>query len=172
MSKKKNKLIVLPAENQSKNSSITTATLSSIAVRSATKLAKPPKSPKPKVVEMNSNERVERRRYPRVKSEIPLKIKYDNYDAIGKTCDISCIGAYCTVNKYIPLFSKISIVLLLPLRNPERTNVCSVRCKGAVVRVKKNPQSVTEYNIAIYFNELSLPGKTKLSQYVQQQLWT
>jgi c-di-GMP-binding flagellar brake protein YcgR len=120
----------------------------------------------------NYQGRVERRRYPRVKREISLKIKYDNYDTMGQTRDISCIGAYCTVNKHIPLFSKISIILLLPLNNPGKNDYCSVRCKGAVVRVEKSAHNDNEYNIAIYFNEISRSGKVKLSQYVQQHLWT
>lgn len=124
------------------------------------------------MAEINPKKAAERRRYPRIKREIPLKIKYDNYDTVGQTRDISCIGTYCTVNKHIPLFSKISIILLLPLNNPGKNDYCSVRCKGAVVRVERNPQDDNEYNVAIYFNEISRSGRAKLAQYVHRQLRT
>jgi len=119
---------------------------------------------------MNSQNRVERRRSPRVKRQVPLKIKLDGYDLIGQTHDLSCIGAYCTVNKYIPPFSLISIILLLPLKINNRNRIINLHCQGVVVRTEENPQSNKKYNIAIYFNRLRQPDKAKLSQYVQQYL--
>lgn len=113
---------------------------------------------------------VEKRRSPRIKRRIPLKINFDNFDAMGLTCDISCIGAYCTVNKHIPLFSKISIVLLLPPKETGDNQAYSLRCSGVVVRAQKSPQDDSQYDLAIYFNELSLKNKKKLSQYVQRYL--
>lgn len=115
------------------------------------------------------NSKVERRRYPRIKREIPLKIKLDDYDLVGQTNNISSVGTYCTVDKYIPVFSIISIILLLPIKDtPE--GVCSIRCKGAVVRSQENPEDKNKYNVAIYFNRLRKSDKTKLLQYVQHYL--
>ena len=120
------------------------------------------------------NNRVERRRFPRVKRQIPLKIRLDDYDLVGRTHDISSIGAYCTINKYIPPFSLISIVLLVPLRLHQThrgsNRICNIRCQGVVVRTEENPQNNKEYNIAIYFNRLRQSDKTKLQEYVQQHL--
>ena len=99
-----------------------------------------------------SNDKTERRRSPRIKRELSLKIKLEDYDVVGQTRDISCIGAYCTVNKYIPPFSLISIILLLPLKIRNRNNIYNVRCQGVVVRTEEDPKSNKEYNIAIYFN--------------------
>ena len=118
----------------------------------------------------SADKREERRRYPRIQKNIPLKIQKDNFDFVGQTQDISCIGAYCTVNKNIPLFSVISIVLLLPLKKNNKSNVCSVHCKGVIVRNELNPQNNKEYQIAIYFNDLRQSDKVKLSKYVQQHL--
>ena len=115
-------------------------------------------------------DRIERRRSPRVQRQIPLKIKIDDYDLVGQTHNISCIGASCTVNKYIKPFSLISIVMLLPLKINDKNGVCSIRCQGVVVRVEANPQNDKEYNIAIYFNRIRQSDKAKLLQYVQQSL--
>lgn len=116
------------------------------------------------------NNRTERRRSPRVKREIPLKIRLDDYDLVGQTRDISCIGANCTVDKYIPLFSIISIILLLPLRMNNKNNICNVHCQGVVVRIEEDHQNSKKYNIAIYFNRLRRTDKAKLLQYIEQYL--
>jgi hypothetical protein len=119
---------------------------------------------------MSSANRVERRREPRIKRRIPLKIKLDDYDLIGQTQNISCIGASCITDKRIPPFSLISIILLLPLKINNRHSVCNVRCQGVVVRARKIPKNSKKYNIAIYFSRLRRSDKAKLLQYVQQYL--
>jgi hypothetical protein len=119
---------------------------------------------------MNSSDGVERRRYSRIKRQIPLKIKLDDYDLVGQTYDISCIGTYCRIDRSIPLFSIISIIILLPLKTNNRKSTCNVRCQGVVVRTEENTQNNRQYNVAIYFNRLTKPDKAKLSQYVQQYL--
>ncbi|MFC1658314.1 PilZ domain-containing protein [Candidatus Omnitrophota bacterium] len=118
---------------------------------------------------MNSvKDKQERRRSPRVRRQIPLKIKHDDYDVVGQTHDISSIGAYCTISRHIPPFSLISIILLLPLRMENKSSICNVRCQGVVVRSQANPQNSQEFNTAIYFNRISKSDKAKLLQYVQQ----
>ena len=112
----------------------------------------------------------ERRRSPRVAGEIPLKIRYADYDIIGQTQDISAIGTYCTLNKYIPPFSVISIILLLPLKNESKTIIANLRCRGVVVRSNSSPNENKQYEIAIYFNRLRESDRSKLSKYVQQFL--
>ena len=119
---------------------------------------------------MNSSNPIERRRSPRVEQKVPLKIKLDGYDLVGHTQNISSIGAYCIVNKYIPPFSLISIILFLPLRSDKRNSIANVRCQGVVVRAEESPENSKEYNIAIYFNRLRRSDKAKLLQYVQQYL--
>jgi c-di-GMP-binding flagellar brake protein YcgR len=116
------------------------------------------------------NKKVERRRFPRIKREIPLKIKLNDYDLVGKTQDISSIGIYCTVDRYVPPFSIISIILLLPSRQEDNSKVFSLRCQGAVVRSEKSSKNEKEYNIAIYFSRINQSDKTKLLNYVHQHL--
>lgn len=112
----------------------------------------------------------ERRRYPRITKELPLKIKTDNYDLVTQTKNISCIGAYCFVNKYIPPMTKISVVIVLSLKSKSKakTTTKKVQCKGVVVRTEENPPQ--GYNIAIYFNEISQREKNKVAKYVNQQI--
>jgi hypothetical protein len=94
----------------------------------------------------------------------------DNYDLVTQTKNISCIGAYCFVDKYIPPMTKVSIVLLLSLKSKtrEKTTTAKVQCKGVVVRTEENPPK--SYNIAIYFNEIGQREKNKIAKYVNQQI--
>ena len=115
-----------------------------------------------------NDKKMERRRSPRIRRQVPLKIRHEDYDLVGQTHDISCIGAYCTINKYIPPFSLISVILLLPLKINKGSNFCNVRCRGVVVRTEVNPYNNKQYNIAIFFNRISKSDKAKLLHYVQQ----
>ncbi len=110
----------------------------------------------------------ERRRFPRIKKEIPLKIRIDNYDVVTQSKDISCIGAYCSIDRYIAPLTKLSIILLLPLKSKNRSATVKVQCKGVVVRTVENAPG--GYNIAIYFNEIDQKDKNKISKYVSQHI--
>jgi hypothetical protein len=116
------------------------------------------------------NKESERRRAPRVKQQIPLKLRYNDYDLVVQTHNISTLGAYCTVNRYIIPFSLLSINLLLPLKGRKRKRICNVHCQGVVVRTERNPLNAKEYNIAIYFEKLKQADKAKLSQYIREHL--
>ena len=59
--------------------------------------------------------KTERRKYPRLEKTIPLKIVANGYDFITTTQNVSCVGAYCHVAKYVPPFTKIMVKLTLPL---------------------------------------------------------
>lgn len=116
---------------------------------------------------MNNIEFKERRRYPRIEKSLPLKLSSDEYDIITQTKNISCIGAYCSVDRFIPLWTKLSIILLLPSASKRNPNI-KVKCKGVVVRTEKDPQG--NFNIAIYFNEITQAQKNKILKYVNQHL--
>lgn len=115
-----------------------------------------------------TNNSLERRRHPRIKKELPLKIKTDGYGLATQTENLSCIGAYCSVDKYIPPLTKLSIVLLLPLKEKNKNTHSRVQCKGVVVRTEdKQPSG---FNVAIYFNEISQRDKKKISKYINQYI--
>jgi hypothetical protein len=113
-----------------------------------------------------TNNFLERRRHPRVAKELALKIKTDKYDLVTRTQNLSCIGAYCSVNKYIPALTKLSIMLLLPTKG--KNTHSKVQCKGVVVRTEDNPPS--GFNVAIYFNDINQHEKEKISKYINQYL--
>lgn len=118
-----------------------------------------------------SNLRTERRKHPRTKSALPLKISKRGLDVITETRNISCSGVYCRVNKPIPLMSKINVTLLLPILSGKKVSTEKIECNGVVVRSEPTiiKEAETAYqNIAIFFTELSKKNKNRIAQYVIQ----
>lgn len=114
------------------------------------------------------NIKIERRRYPRIKKELPLKIEADGYDFVTDTQNVSCVGAYCRVDKYIPPFTKIAVKITLPIATNDIDKNCNVECKGVVVRTEDEKKG--GFNIAIFFNEIANKEREKISQYISQFL--
>lgn len=106
----------------------------------------------------------ERRLHPRIEKQLPMNILANGYDFSTTTQNISCLGAYCNIDKYIPPFTKIMIRLNLPFKSASTGH--SVECKGVVVR--SEDASDGGFNIAIFFNNISETQKQRISQYVNQ----
>jgi hypothetical protein len=113
---------------------------------------------------MNRAQKTERRLHPRIEQRLPLKIAANGYGFSTTTQNISCLGAYCHVDKYIPPFTKIMIRLSLPINN----NGCDVECKGVIVR--SEDEASGGFNIAIFFNDIKEQQCQKISQYINQFL--
>ena len=117
---------------------------------------------------MNRINLTERRKFPRIEKEVALKIRAENCDLVTQTKNISCVGAYCWINRYIPPLTKLSIILLLPHRSESKNGIIKVQCRGVVVRTeKRSPQG---FDIAIYFNEINNRNKGKIEKYINQFL--
>lgn len=112
---------------------------------------------------------LERRLYPRVDHKLPLNVAANGYDFSTTTKNISCIGAYCHVDKYIPPFTKIAIRMNLPLKdNHSGAGSCSIECRGVVVRTDDGEGG--GFNIAIFFNEIKDSQRQVISRYLNQFL--
>ncbi len=113
------------------------------------------------------NNYLDRRRHPRINEQIQFKFNTEYFDVVTETMNLSCIGAYCQVNKKIPLMTNLKIFLALPYSDKE-TEFEYVECNGVVVRVE---EAVSEanisctYNIAIYFNEIEESDKEKIGNF-------
>ena len=114
------------------------------------------------------NHLAEKRRYPRLKKNLPIKIKHEEFDLVTETKNISCAGAYCRVDRYIPMMTKLKIKILLPSK--VKNNPLCINCVGTVVRVEKNDNPLeSEYNVAIFFNEINKSSMNKINNFVKQQ---
>lgn len=117
---------------------------------------------------MTRHIKTERRQYPRIEKRLPLKIAANGYDLATTTQNISCIGAYCHIDKYMPPFTKIAVKITLPNMNNNRGHNCDVECKGVIVRTEDKENG--GFNIAIFFNEIKDSQRQKISQYISQSL--
>lgn len=115
------------------------------------------------------NTHVEHRRYPRLDERLQLRLRAENFDVVAKTINLSCLGAYCQLNKHIPLMTSLKIAFALPYGDQEN-NFDYVECNGVVVRVEEvlsesNVDSV--FNTAIYFNEIEESEKEKIANFFE-----
>lgn len=117
---------------------------------------------------MKKHLKAERRLYPRIRQDFPLKIAANGYDFITTTRNISCVGAYCHIEKYIPPFTKIMIRLTLPITINRVSKNYAIECKGVVVRTEDENEG--GFNVAIFFNAIGSHERQKISQYISQLL--
>lgn len=102
----------------------------------------------------------DRRRFPRFPVQVPLSLSVsgaEQADIVNATAaNVSMNGVYCTVNHYLPLFEKILITFVLPERTDDTYHLMS-QCEGVVVRIEpeKEDPGCSEYQVALYFNNLS-----------------
>jgi hypothetical protein len=110
----------------------------------------------------------ERRRYPRVEKNVAIKLKDKDVDFVTETENISCIGAYCRIDSYLPILTKLKITLLLP-RSKKSKTAKHIICEGSVVRIERCPDGLEhdKYNIAIYFNQISKGDMKLIDAYVK-----
>ena len=110
----------------------------------------------------------ERRRHKRIDSRLPLKLKEGDYDLITETKNVSCSGAYCEVNRYLPPLTKINVTLVFPRAKGETE---TITCQGIVVRTDHMPYSngTNYYCVAIYFSDINKADMSKLSAFVEAQ---
>ncbi len=111
----------------------------------------------------------ERRRFRRADRNIAIKLRDQEADFVTETKNISCIGAYCSIDTYLPILTKLKITLLLPkCRNSKKPK--HITCEGTIVRVEHSgsPIENNKYNIAIYFNEISKGDMKLIDEYVRE----
>jgi len=111
----------------------------------------------------------EKRKYPRINKRIAFKLKEKDTLLFAETIDLSCIGAYCQVNSYVPFLTRLKIVFELPSGNREDP-VEYAECFGVVVRVEKILSETTcgdVYNMAIFFHEIEERERKKIDNFVK-----
>ncbi|MCU0652107.1 MAG: PilZ domain-containing protein [Candidatus Omnitrophica bacterium] len=109
----------------------------------------------------------ERRLHPRLDHTLPLKIAANGYDFVTNTQNVSCLGAYCHIDKYVPPFTKIGIKLNLPLASRSRKK-SGIECNGVIVRTEDATDG--GFNIAIFFNRINDNQRKVISNYISQFL--
>lgn len=112
----------------------------------------------------------EHRKHPRINERLQFKLKTNHFHIVTETINLSCIGAYCQVNKYIPLMTCLDIVMALPHAD-EEDELEYIECNGTVVRVEKvsfDANARNAYNIGIYFSEIEDSEKQKIESFFER----
>lgn len=117
---------------------------------------------------MSRSTKADRRSYPRIKHSLPINIAANGYDFVTNTQNLSCVGAYCHLDKYIPPFTRISVKMILPVMADNKTVHIKVDCKGVIVRSEDEENG--GFNIAIFFNGINESQRNKISHYINQFL--
>lgn len=114
----------------------------------------------------------ERRRYLRIPTSVPLKIySAEDADIITETVNLSSGGAYCRVNKFIPVMTRLKILMFVPNPKESKKRSHKIECEGIVVRTEPEypSEEIKEYHIAIYFNRLKKPDRARIADYVKKR---
>lgn len=111
----------------------------------------------------------DRRRSPRLPKNIPLKIVDEHGDIVTETANISGTGAYCKVNRYIDMMTKLKVDLLIPTNKNGLKESRKVTCSGAVVRTEPIPGITEQYNVAIFFTDISKRDADFLADFVSEE---
>jgi hypothetical protein len=107
----------------------------------------------------------DRRRHPRAKGSIPVKICGEEFDAVTETKNLSRSGTFCRISRPIDPMTKLKIQLLLSYKKNGKMITKKVSCEGVVVRIEKIPEQ-DWYNAAVYFNEISDKDANVIADYV------
>ncbi|HDL09879.1 MAG TPA: hypothetical protein ENG39_01315 [Candidatus Omnitrophica bacterium] len=83
-----------------------------------------------------------------------------------QSINLSCGGLYCEVDDYIPVMTRLKILMLLPQGKRSR----KIECEGIVVRVEpEHPQTrLNHYRVAIFFNRMKRSDRAKIAEYVKK----
>ncbi|MEI6633185.1 MAG: PilZ domain-containing protein [Chlamydiota bacterium] len=115
----------------------------------------------------------EHRRATRADVGLSLKINKNERVIEAHTKNISSSGAYCTLDKFVPLNSTLDLTLLLP-EKPEKGHPArkKVRCHGIVVRNQPEDADIVHphYGIALFFTDIAKADRQRLSSFVREKL--
>lgn len=110
----------------------------------------------------------ERRDTPRIAKELPVNIIANGYDFVTNTQNVSALGAYCHIDKYVPPFTKIKIKMNLPMQENGLRQDRQVECEGVIVRTEDAASG--GFNVAIFFNRIKEVPRQRISEYINQFL--
>ena len=115
----------------------------------------------------------DRRRTPRVRAEHELVLKAEgDAEFKARSVDLNLGGIYCTLDRHVPLFTKIGIALTLPIQLPDEMLWCELDLEGVVVRMDpEEPRpEVTDYACAMAFVHMSEDAELVVAKYILQAL--
>ncbi len=112
---------------------------------------------------------VERRRHPRVSTDLPLQLTFKDTTVETHIRDLSNSGIRFQAPAPLPLLSRVQIALELPDANS--SSVSSLAITGVVVRCAETEAGDgPPFATAIYFEDLSERARSQLARFVDARL--
>ncbi|MHC4974121.1 MAG: PilZ domain-containing protein [Planctomycetota bacterium] len=112
---------------------------------------------------------VERRRHPRIHTDLALQLTFKDTTVETRIRDLSSSGIRFRAPAALPLLSRVQIALQLP--DTEGASSTTVAISGVVVRCAETEGGdAPPYDTAIYFEDLSEPAKRQISRFVSDRL--
>ncbi len=108
----------------------------------------------------------EKRRHPRLESNIPVKISSEAGDILTETQNLSCSGAFCRLIHRLEPMTKLKVYLLLPVRKSDKVTTKKISCQGVVVRVQLSGEK-DSYDTAIFFSDIAPKDSQTISEFVE-----
>ena len=107
----------------------------------------------------------ERRRWPRVETDLSITLVLDGREHQAKLRDVSRAGVCFFLDRQVPMMT----VLALSMDLPERKGVRRIRGQGAVVRCEKISPGVSHYEIALYLHDMTESDREALDEHVKSR---
>lgn len=113
---------------------------------------------------------VERRRLPRVPTDLPLRLTFKDRTIETRIQDLSGSGIRFRAPAALPILSRVQIALELPDGTPGQPGA-SIAITGVVVRCREGEaQGESRYDTAIFFEDLSESARARLARFVSLRL--
>jgi len=112
---------------------------------------------------------VERRRFPRVRADLPLRLTFRDKTVETRIQDLSGSGIRFKAPAPLPILSRVQIALELP--DPTAGPATSIAITGVVVRcLEGDAAGEARYDTAIFFEDLSEIARARLARFVAGRL--
>ncbi len=113
-------------------------------------------------------EQGERRRKPRVRVDLPLRLTVRDRTVETHIRDLSVTGIRFRAPEALPLMSRVQIGLELP--EIKAQGASSIAITGVVVRCNEETLGRLPFDVAIYFEDLSERSRARLGHFVDSRL--
>lgn len=108
----------------------------------------------------------ERRSAPRVRARLTVATAAEDQSFAMETLDISVSGAYCLVDRFVPLMTRVRLAIEIPLAGRD---ALIVKAQGIVVRIEPQERAIRDepgYRLALFFSDVEEIGRQALEQFV------
>jgi hypothetical protein len=112
----------------------------------------------------------ERRVSQRLDAQLPLYIAGTGFRCATDTKNISSSGLCCQIDRFIPVMTKLELIMVVPVVVKGRKVEKELACSAVVVRIEPEHEqrSGTLYNAGVYFTNIKEKDRVLIAKYIKQ----